>query len=229
MLQADWNREVMVRDNDIFKGHLLALKIALLDYRAAWRAGEGLVRAIKVQLNHPCHCLFSNYLLVDVWGAHVQLGWLLCCLIRRSLKAHCSLFLCWCLPLWDMFGKSEFSCPPWSVLLLLGFWCPLTVLSGNPCHAMLPAVPETVNQGARVTVTVKIEHYEVLKKTRKFWLHLYLPKSYKKIILPRLCIFLKFTLPPLPLNFQMVINCCLKSWSKKLHVILNKYFFHGKE
>lgn len=166
---------------------------------------------------------------MDVRGAHVHLCWLLCCLIRCYLKAHCSLFLCWCLPFWNMSGKSELSYPLWAVLVLLGFWCPLTVLSSNPCHAVLPAVPETVNQGDRITVAVKIEHYGVLRKTRKFWLHFYLPKSYEKVIVPHLCIFLKLTLPSLPWNFQMLINCCLKSCSEKIHVILNKYIFHGEK
>lgn len=98
--------------------------------------------------------------------------------------------------------------------------CCLAILVMQCCMLF----PETVNQGARITVAVKIEHFEVLK-TKKFWLHLHLPKSYEKIIVPHLCIFLKPTLPPLPLNFQMLINCCLKSCSNKIHVIMNKYFF----
>lgn len=41
MLEAHWNREVMTRDNDIFKGHLLILKMALVDFRSCLKSGRG--------------------------------------------------------------------------------------------------------------------------------------------------------------------------------------------
>lgn len=37
MLEAHWNREVMIRDN-IFKGHLLTLKMALVDFRSCLKS-----------------------------------------------------------------------------------------------------------------------------------------------------------------------------------------------
>lgn len=127
------------------------------------------------------------------------------CLVNLSFLAHCELCFCF-----------------WASGVPLQ--CCLAILVMQCCLLF----PEIVNQGARITVAVKIEHYEVLRKTKKFWLHLHLQKSYEKIIVPHLYIFLKFTLPPLPLNFQMLINCCLKSCSKESMNIEQILFFMGK-